>query len=454
MLYLLISLIGILVTIIFVIGTHEYAHFIAARLFGVKVLRFSIGFGKKLCQWKDKKGTEYVFALIPLGGYVKMLDEHEGKVDKEELHLAYNRQPFYKKFLIVLAGPTANILCALILYWIIFTIGFTTIRPVIGQIKTGSIAAEANMTPNQEIIEIGGSRVSSWNSILLRLITHAGNEDHITLTTRPFPNKKDSSSKSYTLDLTHWHLDSLSPDPLTSIGIVPYAPPLPLIIGLISPDSPVASTLKIKDKIIAINKKPVSDWNELVTIITQQPEKTIIFSIIRGGEKLNIPIQVGYKYTWSFKKRGYLGIGPKVVLPENLLQEVKYNPLNAFTHAAKELVDFTSFNLILFGKLFTGKLSLQSLGGPITIFETAGQALNGGLLIFLGFLAFLSISIGIINLLPIPGLDGGHLVFQTIEAISGKPIPEKWLLLFYRLGFILILFVLIQSFINDVLRMY
>lgn len=367
MLQLLISILGILITIFFVIGTHESAHFIAARLLGVKVLRFSIGFGKTLFRWTDKKGTEYVFALIPLGGYVKMLDEGEGNVPSEELPLAFNRQPFYKKFLIVLAGPFVNILCALILYWVIFMIGFVSIKPVIGEVTPHSIAELGGLKANQEIISIDNDRTLTWTGILLRIIAHVGNQDQLKIETK---NVKNQKIETHVLDLSHWQLEGLKPDPLDSLGIIPYQPNI------------------------------TSGW------------------------------------------------------PKELLNKNQYAPFTALTYAWKQIIDFTYFNLLLFGKMVTGKLSLQSLGGPITIFTSAGQALNYGFLSFMGFLAFLSVAIGVINLLPIPGLDGGHLFFQFIEFIIRRPLPEAIILFAYRLGIFLLLFLLIQSFVNDILRLY
>lgn len=356
----IISILAILATIFFVIGTHEWAHYYTARLLGVKVLRFSIGFGKTLIRWQGKTGTEYVLALIPLGGYVKMLDEREGNVSSSERHQAYNNQPYYKKFLIVLAGPAMNLFCAAALYWIIFMIGFSTIRPIIGDVSPQSIAAQAGLKAHQEITQIDGENTRSWNGILLRLLTHLGNQDTVQITT---PNNV------YYLNLADWHMDELTPDPLTSLGITPLVPAIPL------------------------------------------------------------------------------------KMPPNIIQHIQYSPLAAMPEAWRQVKDLTYFNFMLFGKLITGKISLQSLGGPITIYQSAGSALNMSILAFLGFLAFLSISIGVINLLPIPGLDGGHLLIQTVEAVIRRPVSEKVLLNLYRAGFFLIIFVMVQALVNDLLRL-
>ncbi len=452
MIHLAIAIFGILVTIFFVIGTHEAAHFMAARLFGVKVLKFSIGFGKTLFRFRDKHHTEYVFALIPLGGYVQMLDENEGKVPKNQLHLAYNRQPFYKKFLIVLAGPAMNIFCALVLYWLVFTIGFTTIKPIIGEVAPRSIAAEADLKPNQEITHVDGKATLTWTSILFRLIAHAGNNDKLVIEVK---NPGNTQSETRVLDLSNWHLDELKPDPLKALGIEPFLPHVPLVVDTIQKKSPASlSKLQLGDEILAINKKSIKDWDELILIIYNNPDKTLFFTIKRDHKTLNIPVTTGYERTLTFKKYGYLGIAPTFEWPKEMLHKIQYGPLAAIPHAWRQVIDLTYLNLLLFGKVITGKISLQSLGGPVSIFENASEALNYGALAFISFLAFLSISIGVINLLPIPGLDGGHLFIQIIEFIMRRPVPEKFILLLYRLGLILLVLVLIQALANDILRMF
>lgn len=452
MLHALISIAGILLTIFFVIGTHEAAHFIAARCAGVKVLCFSIGFGKTLLSWRDKQGAEYVLALVPLGGYVRMLDENEGSVSPEELHRAYNRQPFYKKFLIVLAGPLCNLFCAFCLYWLVFVAGFVTVKPVIGSVSLHSIAAEAGLKPKQEIVGIDQKETRTWTSVLFRLLEHLGDKNSLHMTVYdPTDNQKYERS----LDLTTWKMDDLTPDPFLSLGIVPYEPEIPLVIGVMSKDSPAAmSSLRIGDKIIAINKKKVSSWIDIVKITQTHPETTLLITVKRNSRLLQIPVKTSYQRDILMRKTGYLGIGPLVQYPKALLQKIQYGPLAAIPEAWTQMMDFAYFNLVFFGKMITGKLSLHSLGGPITIFDSAGNALNYGWLPFISFLAFLSISIGVINLLPIPGLDGGHMLIQIIEAIIRRPLPEKLLLLLYRAGFCIIIFILIQALINDILRLF
>lgn len=365
MLNIIIAIIGIIVTIFFVVGTHEAAHFLMARAFGIKVSRFSIGFGKTLLRWTGRSGTEYVLALIPLGGYVKMLDESDGKLSSEDLASTYEHQPYYKKCLVLLAGPMMNLFCALILYWLIFMIGITTIKPVIGSVTPNSIAAQSGFQANEEIVSLNKTATISWGDFILRLILHLGNPDKIEVGTISPTSKV---VKIHSLDLSNWKLDGLSPDPLTSLGITPYFP-------------------------------KTQKW------------------------------------------------------PPEMLKHIQYGPLGALYQAGRQIYEFTYFNFILVGKLLTGKLSLQSLGGPLTIFQTAGNALNVGFIAFIGFLAFLSVSVGVINFLPIPGLDGGHIFMQTIEFIIRRPIPPQVLNVAYRLGLFLILILIAISFVNDILRL-
>lgn len=451
MLDLLISILGIILTILFVVGTHEFGHFITARMLNVKVLRFSIGFGKTLLRWNGKSGTEYVFALIPLGGYVKMLDETEGDVPEQEKHLAYNRQPLYKKFLIVLAGPLTNLICALALYWLIFIIGFMTIKPITGEITRDSIAYQAGLRGDQQIVRVDNEVTPSWMSVIFKLLYKTGDKTQITMTTEGFNDKK---VHQYTLDLSNWRMDDLKPDPLKSLGITTYQPIIPTTVGTIQPDSPAAGVLQTGDKITAIGNTKISNWNELVTIIRDNPDKTLQFTILRHKKKVVVPITVGSKGSFfSSDKYGFLGAAPDYQLPKDMIQEVRYGPIVAIGQAYQEVAKFTYLNFFLIGKMITGKLSLQSIGGPITIFSHAGEALNSGMITFLSFLAFLSIAIGVINFLPIPGLDGGHMLIQTIESIIRRPLPERLVVGLYKLGLLLIVFLMFQSLANDILRL-
>jgi regulator of sigma E protease len=451
MLSILISIIGILITIFLVIGVHEFGHFIVAKKSGIKVLRFSIGFGKPLLTWHDKQKTEYVLAAIPLGGYVKMLDENEGDVPPEELHLTFNRQPFYKKIAVIAAGPLFNLLFALIIYWFLFIVGFVSIVPIIGSVTPNSIAAESGLKAKQEIVKIDNKVILNWTTAIITLLSHAGDKEKITMQLK---NPDSDQVQQYFLDVNKWHMDELKPDPLDSLGIIPYDPEIPPVIGKILAKSPADSAgLKVGDKIIEVNGKPIKDWYDIVVITSAHPNENLPITLMRGTEKISLPVSIGYKRNLFFMKQGFLGMMPAFEWPEKLLRKNQYSVFAAFPHAWQDVMTFANMNFIIIGKMITGKISLKSLGGPITIFETAGTALNNGILAFLSFLAFLSISIGIINIIPIPGLDGGHLLFQTIETIIRRPIPERTLVLFYRFGMLFLLIIMIQALVNDVLRL-
>lgn len=451
MLHILVSIAGMILTILFVVGTHEAGHFAAARMVGVKVLTFSIGFGKTLFTWHDKKGTEYVFALIPLGGYVRMLDPSEGDVAPSEQHLAYSNQPFYKKFIIVLAGPLMNFISAIVLYWLIFIIGFVTIKPVIGEVTPHSIAADAGLKPMQQITSVDQHQVHTWTTVLFKILAHTGSNENLQIGVTDLSGKKNST---YTLDLSKWEMNELTPDPLQSLGFAPYEPPIKLVIGYIRKDSPAASSgLALNDKLIALNGEKIKDWMDIMTVIRSHPDQLVTFTIERNGKTMTIPVTVGSQRDWLLRKSGVFGIAPSVEMPKEMQQHIQYSPLAAIPKAIQETYDFASFNILLLMKMITGKLSLASLGGPITIFDSAGDSLNYGFLPFLGFLAFLSISIGVINLFPIPGLDGGHLFIQLIETLSRRTIPINIITLMYKMGFLLIIFVMVQALMNDILRM-
>ena len=258
MLNIIISIIGVLITILLVVGVHELGHFLVAKWSGVKVLRFSIGFGKTLFSWHDKSGTEYVLAAIPLGGYVKMLDEEEDSVSDNEKHLAFNQQPIYKKIAIIAAGPLSNLVFAFLIYWVLFTVGFTSVAPVIGKIIPHSVAEQAGMQPQEEIIRLDNTDTNSWMSIIVNLLSRAGETTTLTMDARKLGT---DITHTYNLNLANWQMDKLRPDPLASIGIVTYEPTIPNIIGKILPDSPAEkSGLQKGDQIIAVSNKPITDW--------------------------------------------------------------------------------------------------------------------------------------------------------------------------------------------------
>lgn len=451
MLTFLIALLGILITIFLVIGVHEFGHFLMARALNIRVLRFSIGFGKGFYRWHDKKGTEYVLAAIPLGGYVKLLDENEGKVSKSDRPYAYNNQPLWKRIAVICAGPISNLIFAFILYWILFITGFNALIPMIGKVAPHSIAAEAGIQPLQEIVRIDNDPATTWTAVMISLLSHAGDQNQLHIATRPLNN---SIVTQHTLELASWHLDELRPDPLLSLGIEPYEPEIPATIDEITKNSPASqSTLQVGDTILAMDNKPIHDWMGLIDYISQHPNKTIEVTLKRHGQHIKTAVALSSRSSLFSTPQGYLGIQTQFTLPSKYLRKYHYNLIEAIPHAWHDTVIFTQLNFMLLGKIFTGKVSLKSLGGPITIFQSAGASLNQGFVPFISFLAFLSISIGIINILPVPGLDGGHLLFQLIELIIRKPLSLRSQTLLYKLGIFFLLLVMIQAMVNDIMRL-
>jgi RIP metalloprotease RseP len=293
------------------------------------------------------------------------------------------------------------------------------------------------------------SSTPTWTAVIIHLLTQAGDQGYMQIA-----GTKNGVNSTHTLDLSNWRMDDLKPDPLKSLGIKPYEPEIPAIVGKIAANSPASqSELKIGDKILTMNGQPVKSWEEVMKIISDHPDTTLPVSITRNNVSKNISIPIGYKRNVWLKKTGYLGIGPQFEWPKNLLHKNKYSPMEALKYAWNDTNNFIKLNFIILGKMLTGKISIQSLGGPISIFEIAGESLNNGIIPYLVFLAFLSISIGVINILPIPGLDGGHILFQAIEVVSRRPASLRLQFLLYRLGFIFLLLLIIQTLFNDILRL-
>jgi regulator of sigma E protease len=417
-----------------------------ARLCGIKVLRFSVGFGKKLFGFTDNLGTEYRVSVVPLGGYVKLLDENEGPVARDELHLAFNRRPVYQRIMVILAGPLLNFAFALVAFWLIFVIGFTSVKPIIGSIIPDSIASTAGLKSQQEIVTIDDHQTPDWSSVLIRIFFRIGSKDSMRITAK-LP--KESIGKNYQLDLFNWQVDELQPNPLKSLGIIPYAPHVPAIVGARLDHH----QLQIGDKILAVNQKTINNWEELVKQIKSHPDQELLFKIQRNHKIIQIKIKVGHKYISLMQKEGFLGIMPQFKWPEKFINHNKYTLWPALTHAFKRMLVFTKLNLILIGKMIVGDFSVRGLAGPLTILTSAGHAFYLGLIAFLGFLGFISATIGLFNLLPIPGLDGAHICYFIIEAIIGRPVSMKVQILAFRLGLLIIFLIMIQAVINDVLRL-
>ena len=433
---------------------HEFGHFLVARLCGVKVERFSIGFGKPFYKYKSKSsGTEYVVAPVLFGGYVKLLDTREKKVERKYWPLAFDHQPILQRTAIILAGAVANIIFALLAFWLMFVIGFKLPKPIIGKVESNSIASRVSMRSGEEIVKVDHSNTSNWEEVIVAMLAHIGDDDSINITTQASPMVR---AHNYRLDLMEWKIDPYKPDPLLDFGIVRYMPQVLPIINVVAKNSPAAkSGLQPNDRIIKVDGKRVNDWKEFIALVKAHPEQSLQLLIKRDKKVIDLVVTTDWKFSAGWKKVGYLGVAPiHVAWPEQMVREYHYSMLSATGAAWQKLKLFVDLNYIICKKLVTGKLSFHIIGGPISILAASGQALLHGSVVFLNFLAVISLAIALINLLPLPGLDGSYAILFLIEAIRGRPLSMRLQVLLLRLGMIFIVLLIIQATLNDLRRIF
>lgn len=437
--------------LILLVTVHEYGHFLIARLCGVKVLRFSFGFGKILARWRDKKGTEYAFSAFPLGGYVKMLDETEEPVPVDQRHLAFNRQSLWKKTAIVIAGPLFNFIFAFAALWLVAVIGMNTLAPMIDDVRPGSIAAKAGIQSQQEIIAVGGTQVISWRDVQYALMPYIGSDEAIEVKLKSLKNHQITTVH---MPLASWELDNKKPDVLKSLGLVPFIPSIPPVVGEIVADSPASqSDLMINDRIIKMNGKPIDDWLYLVDYVKKHPGEALDLQVDRNGQLKDIQVTLG-RQDADGQVSGFLGVrSKKADWPEHWLRVERASFLQAVPLALKQTAHLTRATVILMGRLVSGQLSLNNISGPVGIAQGAGNSGRGGFVYYLSFLALVSISLGVLNLLPIPMLDGGHLLFYLIEAIRRKPLTDEFKSAGMYLGLALMVVLMVLSLFNDISRL-
>ncbi len=435
---------GVIVTV------HEYGHFWVARKVGVKVLRFSIGFGKPLVRWHDKLGTEYVIAAIPLGGYVKMLDERVETVPQEQRHLAFNNKSVYARIAVVAAGPIANFLFAIIAAMAIYLIGVKSVLPVIGDVEENSLAARANIQAEQTIVRIGDNETYSWRDVLLSLMQEIGNDEVVIEVRDP-----ELGNKYHRLDLSQWRIDDDSESPLKTLGIVPYRPELTLQLAVVGEQTPAQmGGLQVKDIIHLVDGEPVATWQAFVNIVKQSPNKEILLTISRGEEKLNVPVVPTSKVDQQGLSHGFLGVVPYAnPWPDEYIVTQQYGVFDAFFLGVDKTWQLISVSFNTVVNLITGQVSVKNLSGPVGVAIGAGNSTSIGFVAILEFLAFVSVSIGFFNLLPLPILDGGHLMYYIIELIRKKPVSEKTQELGFRIGALILVLLTGLALFNDFTRL-
>lgn len=437
--------------LVILISVHEYGHFIVARLCGVKVLRFSLGFGKVLKRWHDKKGTEFVLSLVPLGGYVKMLDEGEGDVLPEERHLAFNNKSVWARIAIISAGPIFNFIFAFFALWLVLVIGIRSLAPMIDEVKPSSIASFAGLQAKEEIVSLNGRKISSWRDFQYALMPLLGTDQKVSITLKSFNNE---NRRKLILPLANWQIDPKKPDLLASLGIVPFIPKVPPIIGEVVADTAAAkASLKQGDLIKQMNGKPLEDWLDLVEYVKKHPNGDLTLVYSRNGEINDVNLQIGSQIV-SGKREGFLGVRSQTVeWPKQWLRMERQGPIEAIGTAFKQTAELTGATFSLIGRFVSGKIGIQSISGPVGIAQGAGESGRSGLSYYLSFLALVSISLGVLNLLPIPMLDGGHLLFCAIEIIYRRPLADSVKTIGLYLGLIFLFGLMVLALTNDITRL-
>ncbi|GAA0856031.1 sigma E protease regulator RseP [Aliiglaciecola litoralis] len=442
------NLVSFIVALGILVAVHEWGHFWVARRCGVKVERFSIGFGKALWKTKDKLGTEFVIAAIPLGGYVKMIDERVDHVSDEDLPYAFNRQPVLKRIAIVAAGPMVNFLFAILAIYLLLLIGEQTRKPIVGEIPEASYAAAAGLKQGDEIIAFEGRPTDDWTAVNYEIMGVIG---------EPKAQFKVRSAAGYErnlqLDLKNWKLDPDKQSPMDSLGIVPFRPQVSKKVAYVEKSSPGDGIgLQVNDIILSFNGTTVQNWEQIVELIEQHPQQNVSIRVQRDGNETTLTGRVGAKA--DDQQKGYLGIIPfQQPYPATHVFVKQYGPVEAIWHSVDETWRLVTLSVGMIGKLFTGDISVKSLSGPISIAQGAGMSASFGIVAFLSFLALISVNLGIINLLPLPVLDGGHLLYYVIELVTGKPVSESVQEVGFKIGGIVLLLLMTIAFYNDIARL-
>lgn len=444
------TLLYFFIALMLLITVHEFGHFIVAKTLGVKVLRFSLGFGKPLLHWQGRE-TDYVLARWPLGGYVKMLDEREAEVAPADVPRAFNRQALWIRTAVVCAGPFFNLLFAVIAYASLFIVGIDAVLPVIGEVKPGSIAARAHVSPQARILRIDGQVVDDWQSVRLALLRRVGDQQVSLL----LQDRKTQEQTLHTLDLQAWHLPKQRPEVLKTLGITPFVPQIPAVVARLMKNGPAARAgIQVDDHIVALGDKPVQHWRSFVKMIRAKPNKTHQVRVQRGAKIIVFTLRPEWHGPVG-QKVPVIGIYSKPIQwPEGLKVKRRYNIIHAWWPAWKKTMHMTQLTFIMLGKLVLGHLSWQTMSGPVGIAVGAGQSAHVGWLQYLHFLALVSIGLAVLNMLPIPILDGGHLLYYAIELLTGRPVSTRVQFIGFKIGLAFLVLLMGVAFYSDVMRLF
>jgi len=447
------TVLAFLVAIGVLVAVHEYGHFWMARRVGIRVLRFSIGFGRPLLKRRGADGTEYVLAAIPLGGYVKLLDEREGPVPAAEAANAYNRKPVWQRVLVLLAGPFANFVFAVFAYWVLFVAGIPALKPVLGEITAGSIAAQAGLVTGDEIVAVGTRATPTREAAVLTILDQMMNGKPVPLSVR-----NPSGSERHTALRIGGGTRALT-EPgalLPGLGFDFWYPEVPAVVGTADEGTPAQKAgLQSGDRIVAVDGRPIDDFKGLIEHVQPNPGKTLTFRIDRAGREFDARIEVEGQRDGD-RLVGRIGVHPAGVseIPAAMRTSERYAPLSALAHATGKTWDMSALTARMLWNVVTGDVSVKNLSGPINIAEYAGTSARQGGLAFLSFLAIVSVSLFVLNLLPIPILDGGQIVYQLAELAKGSPLSERTQAVGQQIGIVLLLVLMSFAFYNDLSRLF
>ncbi|MEN8384513.1 RIP metalloprotease RseP [Acinetobacter towneri] len=434
------------------IAIHEFGHYFVARKLGVKVLVYSIGFGPTILKWTSKKsGIQYQLSALPLGGYVKMLDEREENVAEADLPYAFNRQHPWKRIAIVAAGPLINLIFAILLFWLLFLPSQEQLNTRVGKVLADTPAAAAQMQVGDKITAIDGTPVTTWEKLNFALVDRVGETGKIQVQA-----ERAGEIKTFSLPIQNF-LNDQSQSPLDILGFTPYRPQIPAIVSKLSEDgAAIRQGMQVGDQIIAIDGVKMNDWYDVVQVVQASPEKLLKVDVLRNNQVQQLEVMPQGKRDNMGNVSGVLGVQSdpgKIVIPEDFKQTIQYSPSEALLMAVDKTGQLSSMILNSIVKMVRGLIGLDNLSGPITIAKVAGQSAEMGWQTFISFMALMSVSLGILNLLPIPMLDGGHLVYYFIELIRGKPVSEQIQLVGLKIGMVLLGSMMLLALFNDIMRL-
>lgn len=445
------NILSIVILLAVLITFHEFGHYFIARCCGVKVLRFSVGFGKPLFRYVGKTGTEFTLAMIPLGGYVRMLDEREGGVSGELKKQAFNNKAVWQRIVIVAAGPVANFILAVVIYALVAMLGIQSVAPKVGRVEQNTPLAQTSIQAEDELVSIAGESVHSWEEVNLVLASLIGQTGIIIVR---YQVEGLASQQEDEIRLDQWLVGDEPSNLIRAFGIVPWQPKvLPVIAQVVENGAADTAGFEEGDEIIEIDGEPVTSWRKVVLFVQANPNKSLSV-IVKRGEDVKKLFLLPKSMEQSGKVLGYAGLA--VVPPQwsdDMTREHHYGPIDSVFYGVAQTSKMVSLTISSIWKMLQGLISVENLSGPITIAKVASVSADSGLQSFLKFMAYLSVSLGVLNLLPIPMLDGGHLLFFGIEAVRRKPVSEKIQNMAYRIGASLLLVLMAIAIFNDVARL-